>query len=276
MDLILRHETPADYYAVEELTREAFWTLYWGSEPKICDEHLLVSRLRQCAAFVPELNYVAEADSKVVGHIIYSKSKVVDESGDEHETLTFGPLSTLPEYQGKGIGKALMLHTFHVAREMGFRAVIIFGHPDFYPRVGFRRASEFGITDNEGKSYDPLMALPLYDGALTGIRGRYSIDPVYESLNQKDTLEFDKKFPPKEIHKPILIDVLLNRLEPVPRNAIKGLDFQSLTQIQTKSEDELSALDGINADAINIIRTVMGAYGLRWGVSIKTDSPRNG
>ena len=97
MNIQIRLETPADYRAVEELTREAFWA-FWEPNRTICDEHLLVHWLRFTPSFVPELDFVAETDGKIVGHIIYSKSKVIDETGKEYETLTFGPLSVLTEF----------------------------------------------------------------------------------------------------------------------------------------------------------------------------------
>ena len=105
-----------------------------------CDEHLLVHKLRKIPAFVPELDFVAEVEGKIVGNIMYSRAKVVDETGAEHEVLTFGPISVLPEYQGKGIGKALLERTIAEARRLGYRAIVFYGHPDYYPRVGFRRA----------------------------------------------------------------------------------------------------------------------------------------
>jgi predicted N-acetyltransferase YhbS len=202
MELTFRLEIPADHHAVESLTRDAFWE-FWETDGRvICDEHLLVHRLRGAPSFVPELNMVAELDGKVIGHIIYSKSKVVDDAGRGHETLTFGPLSILPEFQKRGVGQALMRHSFEIARQLGFRAVLIYGHPEYYPRVGFRRAAEFGITDSGGNSFDYIMALPLYDGALDGVSGKYFIDPVYFALTQEDALAFDKRFPYKAPYTP--------------------------------------------------------------------------
>jgi len=65
MNLTLRLETPADYHAVEEMTREAFWK-FWEDDRKICDEHLLVRKLRNAEGFVPELDYVAEIDAGAI------------------------------------------------------------------------------------------------------------------------------------------------------------------------------------------------------------------
>lgn len=264
MDIRFRLETPADYLAVEELTREAFWA-FWELPRTICDEHLLVHRLRSVSAFVPELDFVAELNNKIVGHIIYTKSKIVSDAGNEYETLTFGPLSVLPEYQNMGIGWALMRRSFEEARNLGYRAVIIYGYPDYYPRAGFSRAAEFGITTAEGHNFDPFMAYPLYDGALDGIHGRHFYDSVYAQLTQEDALEFDRQFPLKEPFVPTPISILLDRLDHGARNALKETGCQSLEMLKSKSEMEISALPSMNAQAIEIIRSVLREHGIRWG-----------
>ncbi len=260
-NLTLRLELPEDYRSVEELTREAFWE----NSRHPCDEHLLVQRLRKVPAFVPELDYVAELDGRLVGHIIYTKSRIEDTSGKTYETLTFGPLSVLPGYQNMGVGKALMLHTFEEARQLGYPAILIFGHPDYYPRVGFQRASEFGVTTADGKNFDPFMALPLYEGALDGIHGRYFIDAVYDELNEEDVLEFEKGFPPKDKFAPVSMDILLCRLESDARKAIEGLGCLSLDEMKSKSEREISALSGVDRKSVDTIREVMLEHGYHWG-----------
>jgi len=264
LNIHIRLETPEDYYSVEELTREAFWA-FWEPNRKICDEHLLVHRLRFAPSFVPELDFVVELDGRIAGHIIYSKSKIVDDSGKEYETLTFGPISILPAYQNTGIGKVLMRYSFEEAKRLGNRAILIFGHPDYYPRVGFRRAAEFGITTAEGYVRDSFMAFPLYDGALDGIHGRYYIDPVYEQLTEDDALEFDKQFPPKAPFSPDPISLLLDHLEPEPRKAIERINCPSLQMMTSKSENEISSLPGMDSEAIEIIRFVLHNHGVRWG-----------
>ena len=264
MKINIRLEKPSDHYAVEELTREAFWE-FWEPNRKICDEHLLVHRLWSVAALVPELNLVAEADGRLVGHIIYTKSKVVDDSGREYETLTFGPLSVLPEYQGMGIGRELMSYSFDEARKLGHRAVLIFGHPDYYPRVGFRRAAEFGITTADGQNFDPFMAYPLYDGALDGVHGRYFIDSVYEQLTEEAVFEFDKRFPHKDLFVTTPISILLDRLTPEARRAIEESGCQSLQMMTCKSEREISELPGIDAKAMEAIHDVLRGHEVKWG-----------
>ena len=264
MNIQIRTETFADYYAVEELTREAFWK-FWEPDRTICDEHLLVSKLRNCLALVPELNCIAEIGGKIVGHIIYTKSWIEDSSGTNHETLTFGPLSVLPEYQNKGIGKALMQYTFDKARHLGFRAVIIFGNPDYYPRIDFKRAAEFAVTAPDGSVFDALMVYELYDKALEKISGKYSIDPAYEELTQEAALEFDKKFPHKAPYIQTSIDMLLERLDTTAANALREKGFRTLDIIKSQSECEIALLSGMNQKSVETIRKLMRERGFNWG-----------
>lgn len=261
----LRPERPDETQMVESISREAHWDNGWDMTPKITDVHLLVNRLRQCPAYVPALHYVAEVGGTLVGNIIYSTCRIVADDGTSHQILTFGPLSVLPAYQGQGIGKALLGFTRVEAARLGYKAICIFGHPDYYPRVGFRPASQFGITNDEGKSSDACMALPLYENALEGIQGRCLLDPVYQDIPQTEVDAFDKNFPPKAMPSPVSIDVLLDRLDPPAQKALEGMRGKSLAYMQTKSVNALSSLEGIDAKALDTIYTVLGEHGRPWG-----------
>lgn len=256
MDIRLRLEEPADYRLVEELTREAFW----GVNQPSCDEHLLVHRLRKVPAFVPELDFVAEVDGKIVGNIMYSKAKVVDERGVEHEVLTLGPVSVLPEYQGKGVGKALLQHSISEARRLGYGAIVFYGHPDYYPRVGFRRAKEFGITTASGKNIDALMAMPLYDGAFQGISGRFHEDPVCQ-IDPEEAAEFDKSFPPKGKRVLEPIDILVEKLAPPAQEAIRERGIKYLTTLTRFSGVEIASWPGIDEAAKATVNDVLVKHG---------------
>ncbi len=256
MHLTLRLETPEDHRAVEELTREAFW----GFTRPTCDEHYLVHLLRQVPAFVPELNCVAEADGKLVGHIIYSRAKVVDHQGFKHEVLTFGPLSVLPEYWNRGVGSALMRHTIREARRLGYRGIVIYGHPDYYPRFGFQRAEAFGITTPGGKSFDALMALPLQDDGLDGISGAFHEDPVF-AMDAAQAAAFNSTFPPKEPAEMLPISVLLDRLEQRSRQAFIDRKITTLAWLNRFSGREMLTWDGIDMDVMRAINATLKEYG---------------
>jgi predicted N-acetyltransferase YhbS len=192
MDIKLRLEEKKDYSAVENLTREAFWNTYKPG----CDEHLLIHNIRSSNEFIKELDYVAIYNNEIVGNIVYAKSKIIG-TVKEYDVLTFGPVSVLPIYQKKGIGKKLIEHTIKKAKEMGFKAIIIYGSPKYYERFGFRNTKEYGITDMEGNCNDALMVLELFPGALENINGKFFEGEIYK-IDKEELEAFEKRFPYKE------------------------------------------------------------------------------
>jgi predicted N-acetyltransferase YhbS/uncharacterized protein YdhG (YjbR/CyaY superfamily) len=180
----LRRERKRDWHTVEQITYRAFLD-FPVDLPDNGTEAALVRRMRSVPAFVRELDFVAEEDERIIGNIMYTKSRIVSDK-DEWETLTFGPVSVLPKYQKQGVGSALIRHTLKLAQDMGFRAVLIYGHESYYPRFSFKPASEYDITTAKGESFPAFMALPLYDGALSGVSGRLICDPVYEAVSKAE------------------------------------------------------------------------------------------
>lgn len=188
----LRRETPADYREVENLTREAFWNRYAPG----CDEHYLVHLLRDCPAFVPELDLVAVSQGRIVGSILYSRARILLDAGGELSVLTFGPLSVLPAFQRQGIGGRLIAGTADMARDMGEVAILIYGDPAYYSRHGFVAAERFGIGTRDGLYRASLQATELRAGALANAAGRFAEDGVFD-LDPAESAAFDRAFPPK-------------------------------------------------------------------------------
>ncbi len=199
VSITLRLEKESDYREVEILTREAFW-----KKDRIeklggigADEHYLVHKLRSSPEFVPELDFVAEYKGKIIGNIIYSIAYVLVKDGSRHPVLSFGPLSVLPEYKNQGVGSALMRHTLKIGAKLGYGAVLIFGHPTYYPRFEFKEAKEFDITTASGDNHAAFMAIELLYGNLDGIIGSFHESPLY-NVDAKKAREYDKLFSEKE------------------------------------------------------------------------------
>ncbi|MDR1687176.1 MAG: N-acetyltransferase [Clostridiales bacterium] len=258
MDIQIRLETPADPRAVEELTREAFWGSM--SHPTCDGEHLLVHKLRKLPCFIPSLSFVAETEGELAGHIIYSTAKIVTPENDSLEVLTFGPLSVLPKYKGKGVGSALTRYSVEKAKKLCFRAIVILGHPDYYPRFGFLRGSDFGITSADGASFDALMVIPLYDGALNSISGKFIEDPAFQ-MSAEEIEAFDKTFPPKDPVNLTPIDVLTQKLSPSAAREIERQNIEVLAKLQEVSGAEIKRLSGIKPDDLEVINQVLKEYG---------------
>ena len=159
---MIRIENEHDHSAVKEVIREAFLTAEHSDQT----EHELVERLRRSQEFVPELSLVYVADDKIVGHIMFTKIKV-----GEQEALGMAPLSVLPAYQNQGIGSMLMKAGIESARELGYKGIVLLGHPDYYPRFGFVKASMFNIACPFPVPDESYMALELTTGSLADING---------------------------------------------------------------------------------------------------------
>lgn len=150
MSIIIRNETPADYRAVENLTRESFWNVYRPG----CTEHYVLHCYRSAPDFVPELDFVMEKDGELIGHVMYSRSEITTSGGKAIPIMTFGPISIAPGYKRQGYGKRLLDYSMEKARDMGAKALAITGNIDFYGKSGFVVASTKGIryadADPEG------------------------------------------------------------------------------------------------------------------------------
>lgn len=159
----IREEESGDRAMVEKLIEKAFFL-----EEHSCQEHLLVARLRESEAFVPQLSLVAQKDGKIVGYILFTKITIGE---NQKVSLALAPVAVLPDYQGKGIGGELIKKGHDIALELGFDSVVLLGHDGYYPRFGYQRLSEFGITLPFDAPSECCMALELKKGALSGVNG---------------------------------------------------------------------------------------------------------
>jgi predicted N-acetyltransferase YhbS len=173
--LIIRQETPKDHNWVIELTAKAFETMPFsdGNEDK------LVENLRKASSFIPELSLVAELDHQVVGHILFTPM-IIDNGQQQYQSLVLGPISVLPEYQKQGIGGKLVIAGHQKAAELGFQSVILIGHPEYYPRFGYKKASSWGLkVAMKLPSDDVFMAVELTENALSGVSGMVIFPPEF-------------------------------------------------------------------------------------------------
>lgn len=154
----IRQETSKDYNEVYNLVKEAFAT----AEHRDGNEQDLVVALRKGEAFIPELSLVAEKDGRIVGHILFTKAKV-----GEDTVLVLAPLSILPEFQKQGIGSALIKEGHKIAKELGYSYSLVLGSETYYPHYGYLPAVQFGIQVPDGIPSANFMAIKLLETAKT-------------------------------------------------------------------------------------------------------------
>ena len=164
--MIIRNRKPTDDHEIYTLVKKAFASMPQASG----DEQNLVGRLRKSLGYVPELELVAEQDGKIVGHIMLTTIRI---GGTEQ--LILAPLAVAPDCQKRGIGGALIQKAHATARKSGYSLILLVGHPTYYPRFGYRPASEFGLTcaseippecfmavdlTGKGTNFDAFVAFP--------------------------------------------------------------------------------------------------------------------
>lgn len=166
MGIKIRQEIDEDFDNVYGVVKSAFLNATHTTH----DEQNLVARLRNSTAYIPELSLVAIVDNILVGHILFTQI-VIKNARKTHTSLMLAPVSVLPEMQGKGVGKKLILEGHKIAQSLGFTSVILVGHPGYYPRFGYSRASTFGITSPIEIPDEAFMAYQLTDHALSDAEG---------------------------------------------------------------------------------------------------------
>jgi predicted N-acetyltransferase YhbS len=193
MNIRIRNEGPKDYRFVEEIAREAFWNLYFPG----CHEHYVVHKMRGHKDFIKDLSFLLEVDGKIAGAIFYTHSKIVIEDHIEMKTISLGPVFISPEFHRKGLGRKLITHSIHVAKEIGYKAILTLGYPYHYEPYGFLGGKKYNISMADGKFYTGLLVLPLYEGALADVKGYAVFSEVLE-VREDEVDEFDQLFEPKE------------------------------------------------------------------------------
>ncbi len=172
-NLLLRMEQRDDASAISALLTEAFPD---GPEAR------LVERLRREAR--PYLGWIAERGGQVVGHILFTPVRC--ESDPEARLFGLGPMAVAPAFQGRGIGTRLGHAGLAAAGDTGARAVVVLGHPDYYPRFGFRPASTAGLRCAWDVPDEAFMIRPLNGDGLEGLSGMIEYHPAFSEVSEAE------------------------------------------------------------------------------------------
>ncbi len=165
----IRAEEKQDWGAVHAVNASAFET------PA---EANLVDALREQAA--PVISLIAETNGVIVGHIMFSP---VSLSGfPALKIMGLAPMAVIPEQQREGIGSALVRAGLEQCKQLGFDAVVVLGHPEYYPRFGFLPAARFGIGCEFQAPEEAFMVLELQSGYLYGVSGTVKYHAVFSNV----------------------------------------------------------------------------------------------
>ncbi|MBZ0202462.1 MAG: N-acetyltransferase [Ignavibacteria bacterium] len=183
-ELLIRGEREADLAAIHEINLLAF-----GQE----DEAKLVDSLRKGKSYIKGLSLVAIKEDKVIGHAIFTKAFIVNKAGKRQACIALGPMAVHPEHQRHGIGIKLVEEGLERGRELAFNSAVVLGHKEYYPRFGFKPASERNIRSTFPGAEEYFFILELKGGGLKGISGVVQYAREFSML-----AEAKKKEKPKE------------------------------------------------------------------------------
>jgi len=150
-NILIRDETDMDYRVISDVTKSAFETMEISNHT----EHFIIEALRSAKALTVSL--VAEVNGHVVGHVAFSPVTMSDGTKDWYG---LGPVSVLPDFQRKGIGKALIQEGLSRLRNLKAKGCCLIGHPEYYRQFGFKNVERLVY---EGVPQEVFFALS-FDG----------------------------------------------------------------------------------------------------------------
>lgn len=167
MNYTIRPETKQDYKRLRAVIKSAF---YREGKDDDFNEWILVEKIRESDFYINALSLVAEIEDEIVGYIMFTPMKIVD-GADTYDSLALAPVAVEKAFQNKGIGTGLVEAGIETARQLGYRSIIVMGHPTYYTKFGFEKASKWRIGLDENYDSDYLFALELTEKGLEGVHG---------------------------------------------------------------------------------------------------------
>ena len=163
----IRQATGEDAVAVFQVNSLAFETHA---------EANLVDRLSKDSGFALSLVAVESGErddgkhEQIVGHIMFSEVQLdspANNTGASPKIIALAPMCVRPDRQQTGIGAQLVEHGAYCCLKLGYDAIVVLGHPNYYPKFGFKQSLEFGIKSEYPVPGEVFMLRPLTNSALT-------------------------------------------------------------------------------------------------------------
>lgn len=162
--VIIRRERPDDRGAIGRVHADAFAAHHPEGRPV---EPALVAALRADEAWLPGLSLVALRGDAIVGHVCCTRGTL---GAARTPALGLGPLGVVDRHQRTGVGSALTHAVLAAADALDEPLVVVLGHPEYYPRFGFRPAAELDVhpEDPEWTAAFQARTLTTHRPSITG------------------------------------------------------------------------------------------------------------
>jgi putative acetyltransferase len=167
--MLIRPEQDTDRISIRTVNLAAFET---------AAEADLVDILRDQMQHI--ISLVAEFEGNVIGHIMFSPVCLLTDPS--LPLMGLAPMAVLPEFQRGGVGSKLVEAGLECCIRQGLAAVVVLGHPKYYPQFGFLPAADFGMACEFAVPAEVFMAIELQPGAFSGKSGRVQYSAVFSDL----------------------------------------------------------------------------------------------
>jgi len=168
--MIIRPEKTDDIVRIREINISAF-----GNET----EADLVDALRKSG--ISLISLVAEKNKNVIGHIMFSPV-TINNGCSSISAAALAPMAVLPKFQGKGVGSMLVKKGLEQCKQAGYSAVVVLGHPEYYPKFGFVPSVTYSIKSEFNVPDEVFMIKELTEGALRNCHGTVKYHKVFMTL----------------------------------------------------------------------------------------------
>lgn len=133
----------------------------------------LVAEIRSKKYYLPELDLIMvnECD-EIIGYCMFSRFHL--EGKYENELLMLTPVAVKTELQRQHISKEMIEYGLAMAKEMGYKVVIVEGNPNNYHARGFKTSADYGIIASKNihlPRIECMMVQELVPDALERIQG---------------------------------------------------------------------------------------------------------
>jgi putative acetyltransferase len=155
----IREEQPSDIEKIWKVNSNAFET---------DAEANLVNALRSSGCTY--ISLVAEIENNIVGHILFTPVELIG-NNNKLKIMGLAPMAVFSTYQNKGIGSKLVKAGLEQCRSQGYIAVVVLGHPNYYPKFGFVPSVKYGIKSEYEVPDEVFMILELISGSLKNHEG---------------------------------------------------------------------------------------------------------
>lgn len=166
--ITIRPEKIQELDAIYHLIKTGFMTA------KVSDgnEQDFANQLRESDNYIADLALVAESAGELIGHIMLTKTDIIQTDSQSIPTLLLAPITVKLEYRDQGVGRLLIHEAFKRAKQLGYTSVFLVGDPKYYARFGFKSISEFNIVSSTAIPEPYAMGIELITGSLLNVSGK--------------------------------------------------------------------------------------------------------